>query len=143
MFRFISKPVFIFISKYRKKFLPVLFNRSYKMYIVQSNDRETSARWRHCPLAGVASGVAFYDMLSLIDSSNKVSCDTDHVLCTVHVVNTINIIVIIWYIGGNSIKRGTFWLWCKNESWFSHSLWGPVKTDYDIKFLIHMMVVQR
>jgi hypothetical protein len=65
------------------------------MYIVQSNDRETSARWRHCPLAGVASGVAFYDMLSLIDSSNKVSCDTDHVLCTVHVVNAINIIVII------------------------------------------------
>lgn len=77
-----------------------------------------------------ASGVAFYDMLSLIESSNKVSCDTEHVLNTGHVVNAIKIIVIIYSIGGNSIKRGTFWLWCKNESWFSHSLWGPVKTDY-------------
>ena len=90
-----------------------------------------------------ASGVAFYYMLSLIESSNKVSCDTEHVLNTGHVVNTehvlntghvvnaIKIIVIIYSIGGNSIKRGTSWLWCKNESWFGHSLWGPVKTDYD------------
>ena len=127
----LSRNLFLFfISKYRMKFLPVLFNISYQMYIVQSKDRQTSARWRHCPLAVAASGVAFYYMLSLIDSSNKVSCYTEHVLNTVHVVNAIKIIVIIYYIGGNSIKRGTFWLWCKNESWFSHSLWGPVKTDH-------------